>query len=252
MADQIKKLSAGHSIEVLDAIMTEVEEARGTYGSLNERLDDMDSSSFSPTPAQLAAVNSGINSEKVEQIETNKNNISKDEAALVELVDSGAKNLFNPSDYTVLNSASGVTITPNGDGTYTLSGAASGSTADFLYTTPNVYTKMYGLKAGGTYTIVSGDDKVLIRIDATTNPSSQWNRNLVTNVANKATFTIPDNIVGLWIRIRVPIVSGNVDNVIVTPMICTKAAWGISQAYQPYRPSYQELYEMVKALQANQ
>ena len=32
-------------------------------------------------------------------------------------------------------------------------------------------------------------------------------------------------------------------------MICTKAAWTISPAYQPYRPSYQELYERVVALE---
>jgi len=32
-------------------------------------------------------------------------------------------------------------------------------------------------------------------------------------------------------------------------MVCTKAAWDISQAYQPYRPTYQELYDMVLALQ---
>ena len=29
-------------------------------------------------------------------------------------------------------------------------------------------------------------------------------------------------------------------------MICTKAAWGISHQYQPYRPSYQELYEQTE------
>ena len=111
MADQIKKLSAGHSIEVLDAIMTEVEEARGEYDNLGERLDEMSSDTPPPSTAapamdgtaaagtstdyaradhvhpsdtskqdtlnaaQLAAVNSGIDSAKVEQIETNKNNI---------------------------------------------------------------------------------------------------------------------------------------------------------------------------------
>lgn len=31
-------------------------------------------------------------------------------------------------------------------------------------------------------------------------------------------------------------------------MICTKASWDISHAFQPYRPSYQELYEMVLAI----
>lgn len=87
--DQIKKLSAGHSIEVLDAIMTEVEEARGEHESLDARLDEISGEGYSKAEvdallalkqnalnsAQLAAVNSGINSEKVEQIETNKNNI---------------------------------------------------------------------------------------------------------------------------------------------------------------------------------
>ena len=29
-------------------------------------------------------------------------------------------------------------------------------------------------------------------------------------------------------------------------MICTKAAWGMSHEYQPYRPSYQELYEQTE------
>ena len=90
MADQIKKLSAGHSIEVLDAIMTEVEEARGEYESLDARLDEISGEGYSKaevdalialkqnalSAAQLAAVNSGIDSEKVAQIETNKNNIS--------------------------------------------------------------------------------------------------------------------------------------------------------------------------------
>jgi O-acetylhomoserine/O-acetylserine sulfhydrylase-like pyridoxal-dependent enzyme len=32
-------------------------------------------------------------------------------------------------------------------------------------------------------------------------------------------------------------------------MVCSKAAWDISQAYQPYRPSYQELYERILALE---
>ena len=87
--DQIKKLSAGHSIEVLDAIMTEVEEARGEHESLDARLDEISGEGYSKAEVdallalkqnalnstQLAAVNSGIDSTKVAQIETNKNNI---------------------------------------------------------------------------------------------------------------------------------------------------------------------------------
>lgn len=37
-------------------------------------------SGFTPTETQLNAMNSGIDSEKVEQIETNKNNISSEQA----------------------------------------------------------------------------------------------------------------------------------------------------------------------------
>ena len=37
-------------------------------------------SGFTPTEAQLTAMNSGINAEDVEQIETNKNNISSEQA----------------------------------------------------------------------------------------------------------------------------------------------------------------------------
>lgn len=51
MADQIKKLSAGHTAEVLDGIMSEVEEARGEYDSVDARLDAIE--------AQLAALLEG-------------------------------------------------------------------------------------------------------------------------------------------------------------------------------------------------
>lgn len=33
-------------------------------------------------------------------------------------------------------------------------------------------------------------------------------------------------------------------------MICTPAAWKISQSFQPYRPSWQEMYDMILALQS--
>ena len=58
-------------------------------------------------------------------------------------------------------------------------------------------------------------------------------------------YTGASNII---IRIRIsPDYSPN--GLVIKPMICTKAAWAISQTYQPYRPSYQELYERVVALE---
>ena len=145
MADQIKKLSAGHTAEVLDGIMSEVEEARGEYDNLGERLDEMSSDTPTPstaapamdgtaaagtstdyaradhihpsdtskqdtlTAAQLAAANSGIDSEKVEQIETNKNNILSvaDQLAacqfLVDIADKAAYTFTFPTPHTSTN-----------------------------------------------------------------------------------------------------------------------------------------------------
>ena len=44
---------------------------------------------------------------------------------------------------------------------------------------------------------------------------------------------------------------GTGDTVTVTnAMICTKAAWDISHAYQPYRPSWQAMWDAIQALQS--
>lgn len=40
-----------------------------------------------------------------------------------------------------------------------------------------------------------------------------------------------------------------VDNVVLRPMICTAEDWTASQQFQPYCPTLQELYAMVRALQ---
>lgn len=112
MADLIRKMQEGHTVEDLDTVIDDVYEARGEYDSLGERLDDMSSGTPAPassTPSmdgtgsagtsnqyaradhvhpsdtskqnalssiQLDAVNSGIDSTKVAQIGINKNNIS--------------------------------------------------------------------------------------------------------------------------------------------------------------------------------
>lgn len=39
MADLIRKMQEGHTVEDLDTVIDEVFEARGEYGSLNERLE---------------------------------------------------------------------------------------------------------------------------------------------------------------------------------------------------------------------
>ncbi len=99
MADQIKKMSPGHTVEVLDGIMSEVEEARGEYDSLSDRLDDIDGG-FTPTQEQLDALNSGIDSAKVEQIATNASDISDIETALGGKVDKETGKGLSTNDFT--------------------------------------------------------------------------------------------------------------------------------------------------------
>ena len=49
------------------------------------------------------------------------------------------------------------------------------------------------------------------------------------------------------IRIRIA-ADYSPDGLIFSPMICSKTFWDISKAFAPYRPSYQDLWNIVKAL----
>jgi hypothetical protein len=42
-----------------------------------------------------------------------------------------------------------------------------------------------------------------------------------------------------------------IGNVTIYPMICTAADYAVSPKYVPYRPSWQEMWEMIQALQNN-
>lgn len=194
--------------------------------------------------AQLAAVNSGIDSTKVAQIATNADNEAEDRAALVELVDGGAKNLLNSSAIT--NEINDVTFTVNSDGSIVLSGTANAHiNSYFLVDNIPIPTDkpciLSGCPAGGSDDgyrldmLVRGVTSMLVA-DYGSGANIDW-----------SLFT------GNIYAVRIRIASGtNTNGLVFKPMICTKAAWDVSQAYQPYRPSYQELYERVIALeQAN-
>ncbi len=262
MADQIKKLSAGHSIEVLDAIMTEVEEARGEYESLDARLDEISGEGYSKAEvdallalkqnvlnsAQLAAVNSGIDSTKVSQIETNKNNILTDEAALVELVDGGAKNIadFTSTTKTIYTTATsnGVTIARNGD-IFTISGTSNTNNNIFfnIYYDGSTSTKM--IPPGNWVALIEDYTGSVVK-DIAVQPCVPAAHSKIYGIP--FIFSLSGSESGNWIRINLR-PSTTYDGSFRL-MICTKAAWDISQTYQPYRPTYQELYEMVLALQS--
>lgn len=200
------------------------------------------------TAAQLAAVNSGINSAKVEQIETNKNNISTDEAALIELVDGGAKNIADltsttKTTYTTATS-NGVTITRNGD-IFTISGTSD--------TNDNIFFNIYYAGSASTKIIPPGNWVAIIE-DYTGTVVNDIAVQIVAPTASAKVYGVPIqfSLSGSESgnRLRVNLRPSTTYDGSFKLMICTKAAWDISQVYVPYRPSYQELYEMIKALQA--
>ena len=170
-----------------------------------------------------------------------------DRAALVELIDGAAKNRLPFSDLSVIKSMNtggtwngnvytwnGVSFTINDDFSVTATGTATGGNAVLVLSRTGGFSIeegswiLSGCPEGGSGSSYS------IAIAGT-----------VSDTGNTAEFTSATNKL-----VRIYVISGTtVDNLTFKPMVCSKAAWDISQAYQPYRPSYSDLYAMVQALQ---
>lgn len=196
--------------------------------------------------AQLAATNSGIDSEKVAQYDSTTELEAEDRAALVELVNSGAKNLFQISANAYQTDLNGLTATFNADGSVTVTGTMTDTTKNaVIYISPSRtmdYRKYQGCVLSGG---ISANERIILQ-----NSESPYNSIAISQGTGvEITTTIPP-LTTIYISITK---RSTAVNYTFKPMICTKAAWDISRAYQPYRPSYQELYERVVALeQANQ
>lgn len=171
-------------------------------------------------------------------------------AALVEIIDSGAKNrlpiasvdslkqlnTYGTWNDNVYTHSSGVVFTVNEDLTITVNGTASGANAVFILSMPGGFSieegqwVLSGCPSGGS--------------------SSTYNITIagtVSDTGESASFT---NVTSKLIRLYV-LDGTTVDNLLFKPMICSKANWEISKKYQPWRPSYEELYAMVQDLQNN-
>ena len=168
-------------------------------------------------------------------------------SALVKLVDGGAKNRLPFNDLAIIKTMNtggtwngnaytwnGVTFTINSDFSVTVGGTATGGNAVLVLSQSGGFSIeegnwiLSGCPEGGSGTTYN------ITIAGT-----------VSDTGNTAEFTAASGKL-----VRLYVVSGTTaDGLIFKPMICSKAEWDISQAYQPYRPSYQELYERILALE---
>ena len=176
------------------------------------------------TSAQLTAVNSGIDSSKVSQIEKNKD-------ALAELIDSGTKNFLKNEGTTtsIATVNSDGTIIINGTNTsavnITLSSTTKLPAGDYVLSTENIASNVYlTVRVANSiqYTCTGSTNIVFFHLDEET-------------IIERIYLFINTNT--------------SIDNLKLTPMICSKAAWDISQNYVPYRPSYDELVARITALE---
>ncbi len=215
MADVIRKMRAGHKTSDIDDTIDEVASAKGTYTTLSERL-------------------SGIESEQESQ-----------GAALVEIVDSGAKNLLN-------------LLTPNINNRMTITDAGNGS----ITASCNNVT---WANSGYEFSLTSGEKyKFIIYVDSASVSDVQFQcfvNDVSESTSQELGRTRRITSIGMYTvdfvassKIRIGINLNNSDTAATGSatyhaMLCTEAAWNISQQYVPPRPSYDELIARIEALE---
>lgn len=167
---------------------------------------------------------------------------AEDRAALDGLIDSGAKNkLINSMTD---GQSFGITFTKNADETVTVSGTASGGNAQRrIMTIPADEAQTYnglilsGCHSGGgasTYKLVFQRDSSPYTIYST----DTGNGAIIQNVP-----------AAVQCRVFIVVNSGTTIDATFKPMICTAADFAISSDFSPYRPTWQEMWEMIQALQ---
>lgn len=181
------------------------------------------------------------------QMKSNEDNITVNREALAELIDGSAKNRLPFSDLAVIKSMNtggtwdgnaytrnGVTFTINSDFSVSANGTATGGNAVLVLSRTGGFSieegnwVLSGCPEGGSGTTYN------IAIAGT-----------VSDTGNTAEFTAVTSKL-----VRIYVISGTTaDGLIFKPMVCSKAAWNISKAYQPNRPSYDEIIARITALE---
>lgn len=179
------------------------------------------------------------------QVKSNETKITVNRAELIELVDSGAKNIANAN--TLSSSYQGVECTqnPNDKNIITLSGT----------NTASLTINLWGSNTSALDKVLDEDYFIAGALISTNIVYNVYYRDVNDEAQFKVIgtegLTIPAGSTLKYVYVQQQNANKSI-NFSVKLMCCTKAAWDISQEYQPFRPSYQELYERVVALeQAN-
>lgn len=159
--------------------------------------------------------------------------VSTHDAALIDLVNGGSKNKLKLTD-TATTTKKGVTITYNNDGTYTLDSAGSPSTgADFFYLARTSENPIFPANS-----VISGctggtDSTYRLQIAGTTIYQSNDPTVITADTSGSLIFYFASGI--------------TFDNLVISPMICSKADYDLSPVFEPYCPTLAELYALVRS-----
>ena len=171
---------------------------------------------------------------------------AEDRASLAEVVDSGAKNLINCSVDNIksLNSTStyswngntvtayGRTATVNSDGTITV--AAGTGSAEFWLKVAN-------------YTYASGVSYVLSGCPANGSTTTYYMESDNLNLRDLGSGVVINSATtdALYVVVKT---TGSTPTLTFKPMLCTKAAFGVSQKFVPYRLPYDTVAYRAKSI----
>ena len=169
--------------------------------------------------------------------------------AVVDLIDKGAKNIVQNNVES--NTKYGVTATSNADGTITLSGRST-SANDFILvndlynpSASTSFTSNIPAKKGKQY-ICPATGNTGVRLQCI-EYNSAIDYSVASSSDNNKVFSMTKN--NMVFRIFIKSTADFTDPVTIKPMVCLKSEWDASHAYVPYRPSMDEMWEAIKALQ---
>ena len=161
--------------------------------------------------------------------------LKDDEAALVEIVNDGNKNKLRYNGIGAKQgNADNISFTYNSDGSITVNGSVDSTGTAYVYLQLNGAS----INAHGTPDFCTGDfvlsgcpkneNGLSLRTTGTGyDTSSDTGEGVVIKPASS----------GVTVRIAIMVAKGStISNLTVKPMICTKAAWRVSQTYEPYKP----------------
>ena len=164
---------------------------------------------------------------------------ASDRAGLVDVVDSGAKNLLNLETCTISSTHSAITFTVSGN-TITVSSTGASDVQEVqiknLSLPVNVDLALSGCPAGGS--------ESTYLVDAFNNGGYIQGQTGDTGNGEIIKFTTMTNS---RIRIRVA-ANATFTNKVFNLMVCTKAAFGVSSKFVPYRPNWDLVVESIKTI----